>query len=76
MIFYLEERWEEHFGYLKSMGYAVVIGAFGGNPDWPDNGPLRDQDRWGRLPDHTVDWQWQNAFLDYLAYENIFDTIY
>ncbi|MBN2442617.1 MAG: dockerin type I repeat-containing protein, partial [Spirochaetales bacterium] len=24
----------------------------------------------------TVDWQWQNAFLDYLAYENIFDTIY
>jgi aryl-phospho-beta-D-glucosidase BglC (GH1 family) len=34
----LEEGWEEHFGYLKDQGYAVVIGEFGGNFDWPDDG--------------------------------------
>ena len=31
----LRQGWEEHFGYLKDMGYAVVVGEFGGNLDWP-----------------------------------------
>jgi len=59
----LEQGWEEHFGYLKDLGYAVVIGAFGGNPDWPLDAPVRVQNRYDYLTDTTPDWQWQNTFL-------------
>ena len=31
----LRQGWEEHFGYLKQQGYAIVVGEFGGNMDWP-----------------------------------------
>ncbi|MBN1699916.1 MAG: cellulase family glycosylhydrolase [Spirochaetales bacterium] len=72
----LEQGWEEHFGYLKDLGYAVVIGAFGGNPDWPDNTEERVRNRYDYLGDTTVDWQWQNAFIDYLLSSGIADTIY
>jgi aryl-phospho-beta-D-glucosidase BglC (GH1 family) len=72
----LEQGWHEHFGYLKALGYAVVIGEWGGNPDWPDNAELRMQDRYSYITDRTVDWQWQNAFVDYLVSVGIYDTIY
>jgi aryl-phospho-beta-D-glucosidase BglC (GH1 family) len=72
----LEQGWEEHFGYLKALGYAIVIGEWGGNPDWPDNAELRMQDRYSYITDRTIDWQWQNAFADYLISRGITDTIY
>jgi aryl-phospho-beta-D-glucosidase BglC (GH1 family) len=73
----LEQGWEEHFGYLKAMGYAVCIGEFGGNPDWPKGkSSLRDQARYSYLTDTTTDWQWQNAFVNYLVKKNILDSIY
>ncbi|MBN2737821.1 MAG: cellulase family glycosylhydrolase [Spirochaetales bacterium] len=72
----LEKGWDEHFGYLKKMGYAVVIGAFGGNPTWPNKAELRDQDRYSYLNDKTVDWQWQNVFVDYLISRDIRDSFY
>jgi endoglucanase len=73
----LEQGWEEHFGYLHDMGYAVVIGEFGGNIDWPGGKTsLRDQNRWNHITDHTIDEQWQNAFVDYLISKGITDTIY
>jgi hypothetical protein len=73
----LEQGWQEHFGYLKALGYAVCIGEWGGNPEWPGGkASLRDQDRYGYLTDKTVDWQWQTAFVDYLLSVNITDTIY
>jgi len=72
----LEPGWEEHFGYLKDLGYAIVIGEWGGNPDWPDKASLYDQNRYDYLTDRTVDWQWQNAFADYLVKAGITDTIY
>jgi aryl-phospho-beta-D-glucosidase BglC (GH1 family) len=73
----LRQGWHEHFGYLKAMGYAVVIGEFGGNMDWPaGKASLRDQQMWGYLTDKTVDQQWQNAFVDYLLSVGIKDTIY
>ncbi|HLF25874.1 MAG TPA: cellulase family glycosylhydrolase [Anaerolineae bacterium] len=73
----LRQGWEEHFGYLKDLGYAVVIGEFGGNWDWPHGAAsLRDQNRFGYLPTDTVDAQWQNAFVDYLISKGIRDTIY
>jgi aryl-phospho-beta-D-glucosidase BglC (GH1 family) len=53
---YIKQGWEEHFGYLKDLGYAVSINEWGGNPDWPNNAEPRMQDRWGWLPDKTVDW--------------------
>jgi hypothetical protein len=73
----LRQGWQEHFGYLKAMGYAVVIGEFGGNPDWPrGKSSIRDQDRWNHITDNTIDMQWQTAFVDYLLDVGITDTIY
>lgn len=73
----LRQGWQEHFGYLKAMGYAVVIGEFGGNMEWPrGKANLRDQARFSYITDNTVDEQWQNAFVDYLIDAGITDTIY
>ncbi len=59
--------WEEHFGYLKDLGYAVVVGEFGGNLDWPaGQASLRDRARWSHITP-GVDAEWQNAFVDYMA---------
>lgn len=63
--------WEEHFGYLKDQGYAMVVGEFGGNLDWPGGqASIRDRDRWGYLPAGT-DATWQGAFVDYLVSKGI-----
>jgi hypothetical protein len=70
----LRTGWDDHFGYLKAQGYAVVVGEFGGNLDWPrGTASLRDQARWGFLPAATpgVDAQWQNAFVSYMVEKNI-----
>jgi hypothetical protein len=73
----LRQGWEDHWGYLKAMGYAVVIGEWGGNMDWPKGkANLRDQARYSYLTDTTTDEQWQNAFADYLISKGIADTIY
>jgi hypothetical protein len=73
----LRQGWEEHFGYLKAQGYAIVIGEFGGNMDWPGGkASLRDQQLWSHITDRTIDEQWQNAFVDYLIDAGITDTIY
>jgi endoglucanase len=62
----LRSGWEEHFGYLKSQNYAIVVGEFGGNLDWPlGQASIRDRNRWGYLPTGT-DGQWQNAFVQYM----------
>jgi len=73
----LATGWQEHFGYLKALGYGLVIGEFGGNPAWPGGkASLRDQSMWSYITDHTVDWQWQTAFVNYLVSAHICDTIY
>jgi len=72
----LEQGWEEHFGYLKDLGYAICIGEWGGNPDWPDKAELRMQDRYAYLTDRTVDWQWQQAFAAYMVKRGILDSFY
>jgi aryl-phospho-beta-D-glucosidase BglC (GH1 family) len=66
----LEQGWEEHFGFLADQGYAIVVGEFGGNMDWPQGAPVRDQDRWGHITD-DVDRQWQEALVDYLVKKDI-----
>jgi hypothetical protein len=43
---------------------------------WPTGAEQRMQDRWGWLPDHTVDEQWQNALVDYLIVRGICDSCY
>jgi len=63
--------WEEHFGYLKDQGFAMVVGEFGGNMDWPGGqASIRDRDRWGYLP-AGLDVTWQNAFVDYMVSKGI-----
>ena len=67
----LRTGWEEHFGYLKDLGYAVVVGEFGGNLDWPGGAAsLRDQNRWDHIAP-GVDAAWQEAFVDYMADEGL-----
>jgi hypothetical protein len=72
----LEVGWQEHFGYLKSLGYAICIGEFGGNMDWPNLAEPRTQNRYSYLTDKTTDLQWQNAFMNYLMKIGINDYIY
>ncbi|AMX04259.1 hypothetical protein A3224_13335 [Microbulbifer thermotolerans] len=67
----LRSSWEEHFGYLRDLGYAVVVGEFGGNLDWPNKAALRDQNRWDHIQPGIVDGQWQEAFVNYMAEKNI-----
>jgi len=63
--------WEEHFGYLKQMGYGMVVGEFGGNLDWPlGQASIRDRNRYSYLQPGT-DATWQNAFVDYLVSKGI-----
>ena len=67
----LRQGWEEHFGYLKQQGYAIVVGEFGGNLDWPlGQASVRDRDRWSHITP-GVDGQWQNAFVDYMVSKGI-----
>lgn len=67
----LRSGWEEHFGYLKDHGYAVVVGEFGGNMDWPGGASsLRDQQRWSHITP-GIDEEWQNIFVDYMAERNL-----
>ena len=73
----LAQGWDQQWGYLKAMGYAVVIGEFGGNMQWPGGkASVRDQNRYSYVTDHTIDQQWQNAFVNYLVSKGIDDTIY
>lgn len=67
----LRPGWEEHFGYLRDQGFAMVVGEFGGNMDWPNMGTLADQQRWTHIAPGIVDVQWQNAFVDYMVEKNI-----
>ena len=68
----LTPGWEEHFGYLKDLGYAMVVGEFGGNMDWPrGQASTRDQRRFSYITDNTIDAQWQNAFVDYMVSRGI-----
>ncbi len=71
----LEQGWEEHFGYLKSLGYAVAV-EFGGNMDWPRGADLRTQNRYSYLTDFTLDLLWQNAFVNYLDKKGIKNAFY
>jgi endoglucanase len=72
----LEVGWQEHFGYLRALGYAVCIGEFGGNMDWPRKAETRMQNRYSYITDTTVDRQWQDAFVNYLLKVGIFDSFY
>jgi hypothetical protein len=68
----LRASWEEHYGYLKDLGYAVVIGEFGGNLDWPaGQASIRDRNRWGGFITPGVDSQWQTSFVNYLTSRGI-----
>jgi endoglucanase len=67
----LRPGWDEHFGYLRAQGYAMVVGEFGGNLDWPAKGTVTDQNRWSHIPVGVVDGQWQNAFVDYMIEKKI-----
>jgi aryl-phospho-beta-D-glucosidase BglC (GH1 family) len=66
----MEPGWEEHFGYLRDQGYAMVIGEFGGNMDWPNNTRAAEQEMWNHITP-GIDQEWQEAFVTYLVDENI-----
>jgi endoglucanase len=72
----LDAGWHEHFGYLKAMGYAIAIGEYGGNMDWPNKASAAQQQLFGYLKGKAVDEQWQKAFVDYMKREGIYDSFY
>ena len=62
----LRAGWDEHFGYLRAQGYAIVVGEFGGNLDWPlGQASLRDRARWSHITP-GIDGEWQDVFVDYM----------
>lgn len=72
----LDMGWHEHFGYLKALGYAVAIGEYGGNMDWPKKASAHAQSIFNYLNDPKTDEKWQNAFVDYMMREGILDSFY
>ncbi len=66
----LREGWEEHFGYLRDQGYAMIIGEFGGHKNWPADGPIRHQEMWSHI-EPGIDMEWQNALVDYMIEKDI-----
>ncbi len=67
----LRSGWEEHFGYLKQLGYAIVVGEFGGNMDWPlGQASIRDRNRWSHITP-GVDQQWQDTFVTWMVEKGI-----
>ncbi len=66
----LEAGWNEHFGYLRDQGYAVLIGEFGGMWDWPTGASQTDRNRWAHVSP-GVDGEWQTILVDYLKEKNI-----
>ncbi len=67
----LRSSWEEHFGYLRDQGFAMIIGEFGGNFEWPALGTSQGiRDLWSHI-EPGVDEEWQNTFVDYMIDKNI-----
>lgn len=66
----LRAGWDEHFGYLRAQGFAMVVGEFGGNMDWPQKGSISDRSKWNHITTN-VDQQWQQAFVKYAKEKNI-----
>ena len=67
----LEQGWEEHFGYLRQLGYGVMIGEFGGNMDWPSvKSSPADREAWSHVTTN-VDQQWQQAAASYFKKKGI-----
>lgn len=66
----LRAGWDEHFGYLRAQGFAMVVGEFGGNMDWPQKGSIADRRNWSHITTN-VDQQWQQAFVRYAKEKNI-----
>ncbi|MEI6894106.1 MAG: cellulase family glycosylhydrolase [Colwellia sp.] len=62
--------WDEHFGYLREQGYAMVIGEFGGNMDWPNNSRIAEQEMWSHI-EPGIDQVWQNTLVDYMKDKDI-----
>lgn len=72
----LDASWHEHFGYLKAQGYAIAVGEWGGNMDWPAKTSAHTRSLYAYLTDKKTDEKWQNAFVDYLMREGIQDGFY
>jgi len=66
----LRAGWDEHFGYLRDQGYAMVIGEFGGNMDWPNGTRAAEQEMWSHITP-GVDREWQDALVDYMVEKDI-----
>jgi hypothetical protein len=72
----LFKGWDEHFGYLRNKGYAIAVGEYGGNMDWPKKAEKRHQDRYGYLTNTKSDEEWQNLFVDYLISRGMCNSFY
>jgi hypothetical protein len=66
----LRSGWDEHFGYLKDQNFAMIIGEFGGNMDWPSGARLAEQQMWSHITP-GIDQVWQNHLVDYMVDKGI-----
>lgn len=66
----IEQGWEEHFGYLRELGYGMLVGEFGGNMDWPNKASQAERNTWSHITTN-VDQQWQQAAVNYFKRKGI-----
>jgi endoglucanase len=66
----LEQGWEEHFGYLRDLGYGILVGEYGGNMDWPLKTKQNVRNMWSHITTN-VDEQWQQAAANYFKKKGI-----
>jgi aryl-phospho-beta-D-glucosidase BglC (GH1 family) len=67
----LKGGWDEHFGYLRAENYAIVIGEYGGNMDWPQKGVSEaNLELWGHVTNNP-DEAWQKVLGDYMIEKKI-----
>jgi endoglucanase len=62
----LRAEWDEHFGYLKDQNFAMIVGEFGDNMDWPSGARLAEQQMWSHITP-GIDRVWQNHLVDYMV---------
>lgn len=67
----IKAGWQEHFGYLRDQNYAILIGEYGGNMDWPKTGVRQaEKDAWAHITG-TPDKDWQEVLGEYMIEKKI-----
>ncbi|HMU66766.1 MAG TPA: cellulase family glycosylhydrolase, partial [Cellvibrionaceae bacterium] len=58
-------------GYLRDQNYAILIGEYGGNMDWPQKGTRAAEKQLWSYVTNTPDKAWQETLGEYMVEKKI-----